>query len=97
MANATLSADVEQLARIQHQVEVELARLSRHRLKEKAADSESAVIHLANAGVLTTRFAAFLRKLLRATTKPRAKISREVIHDAPDALAVLRIVPNRRA
>jgi len=96
MANATLSADVAQLAKIQRQVEVELARLSRYRLKESAGDSEVAIVHLTKSGVLTRRFAAFLKKILRAKIKPRARVSREVVHDAPEALAVLRIVPNRR-
>jgi hypothetical protein len=74
---------------------VELARLSRHRLKEVVDDSEMAIAHLAKAGVLTRRFAAFLKKTLRAATTPRAKVARDVMHVAPDALDILRIVPNR--
>jgi hypothetical protein len=97
MANATLSAESLQLVQIRRQIEVELARLERHRLHEKNLDSEAALAHLAKAGVLTRRFAGFLRKLLRAAEKPTRLVTPELLTVAPEALAVLRIVPNRRA
>jgi hypothetical protein len=97
MANASLSAGGLELVQIRRQVEVELARLGRYRLHEKNKDSEATLAHLAQSGVLTRRFAAFLKKILRATDKPRRAIAPDVLTVAPDALEVLRIVPNRRA
>src|SRR5262249_2336970 len=94
MANVTMAMEPYGLPQIQERMKSELRRLSLHRLKESANDPEESIDHLTAAGVLTKKFAALVRKILKRapTSHPREK-SLEL---ASDTLAVLKFVPNRR-
>lgn len=97
MANWTRATDEVELEEIRRQVEQEIRRLSRYRLKSSARSSTAALGRLERAGVLTKRFAGLLREIILAATTPNSRTSRRLAHDGPDALALLRIVPNTRS
>jgi hypothetical protein len=75
------------LVEIREGVEAELRRLSKSRLKQSARDGREVATELAAAGVLTRKFATLVKRVLSGRGRKA---------DAPDVLALLRIVPNSR-
>ena len=96
MASSNISMSDADVTRIGRQMEAEVKRLTRHRLKDECESADVAITRLARAGVLTKRFATLVKRILKSIRAARPARHR-VIADAPDALAVLRIVPNSRS